>query len=71
MANTNYSGSKCPQCKATSFEIAEETPTHSAWKLYFVRCSFCKTAIGVIEYYNSGSLLHKIMDKLGIGKGPF
>jgi len=62
----NYSFSKCPKCESTRFEIVEDTPTNSNWKYFYVRCSSCKSVISVKEYFNIGSLLHKIMNKLGI-----
>ena len=67
MANTNYSGSKCPNqnCNHTGFEIVEETPTDSEYILNFVRCYSCKTVVGVIDYYNLGDLLIQIKERIG------
>ncbi|WP_291071942.1 hypothetical protein [Empedobacter sp. UBA5637] len=62
----NYSNSKCPNCSNTSFEMVEETPKGSNFKLMFVRCQSCKTVIGFTDYYNTGSLLHKLAEKLRI-----
>jgi uncharacterized Zn finger protein len=66
MALTNYSGSKCPSCSSTSFELKEETPINSDFKLMFVRCTSCKTAIGVLEYFNTSYLVQKLAEKLNI-----
>lgn len=66
MFTNNYSHSKCPKCERTQFEVAVETPLHSNFKLQFVRCSSCKTAIGVLEYLNNAALLHKLAEKLNI-----
>lgn len=66
MSSVNYSNSKCPKCQSSSFEIEEETPKGSGFKLMFVRCSSCKTVVGVADYYNIGSLLHKLAEKLHI-----
>ena len=61
MVHTNYSGSKCPSCQGSSFEVVVETPADSNFKLGFVKCSTCKTVVGTQDYYNVGSLVHKIM----------
>lgn len=59
-------GSKCPKCEWTNFECVIETPASSNYKLTFVRCSKCKTVVGVLDYTNIGSALSKIGDKLGV-----
>ena len=66
MVRTNYSYSKCPKCENTSFEVVEDTPNRSNWKMNYIRCSSCKTVIGVTEYFNLGGLLKRIMTRLGI-----
>lgn len=58
--------SKCPNCSSTSFETAIEEPSGSNFKLIFIRCSSCGTVVGTMDYYNIGSMLEKIGDKLGI-----
>ena len=62
----NYSSSKCPNCVSSSFEVVNETPNHSRFKLQFVRCSSCKTVIGVLEYNNIGALIEILAKKLNI-----
>lgn len=62
----NYSGSKCPKCNSTSFEMVEDTPMGSKFKLMFIRCSHCKTLISASEFFNAGELLTRICDKLNI-----
>lgn len=57
--------SKCPKCERTSFESVIETPNNSNYKLQFIRCSSCKTVVGVLEYYNIGALLHNLARKMG------
>ena len=32
----------------------------------FVRCQWCKTVVGVLEYYNNGSLIFKLAKKLNV-----
>lgn len=61
-----YSDSKCPHCQKTGFEVKEETPKDSNFKLMFVRCQSCKTVVSVLDYYNIGKLLHKLAEKLNI-----
>lgn len=58
--------SRCPHCQSTGFEVVTEEPKDSNFKVIFVRCQSCKTAVGVLEYYNSGTLIHKLAKKLNI-----
>ena len=64
--------SKC-ECGNNSFEIVENTPKDSYYKLNFVQCRKCKKVIGVLDYYNIGFLINKqnkaiikIARKLGV-----
>ncbi len=66
MLTNNYSGSKCPKCESKNFESVLETPSKSNFKLQFIRCTSCKTVVGVLEYYNLGSLIDKLAKKLNI-----
>ncbi|GAA6766484.1 hypothetical protein AAFH68_24260 [Flavobacterium sp. CGRL1] len=66
MFTNNYSGSKCAKCNSSSFETVLETPSKSNFKLQFIRCSSCKTVIGVADYYNLGALIYKLAKKMGI-----
>jgi uncharacterized Zn finger protein len=58
--------SKCPNCSNTEFEAVNETPLNSNFELIFVRCISCKTVVGVIDYYNVGTLVKKLAKKLKI-----
>lgn len=60
--------SKCPNpnCNSTNFETVIETPKDSRFKLQFVRCSGCKTVVGTMDYYNIGSLVYRLAEKLRI-----
>lgn len=58
--------SRCPRCSNTKFEAIVETPVNSNFELIFVRCTTCKTVVGVIDYYNVGSLVKKLAEKLKI-----
>lgn len=57
--------SKCPSCSSTSFETAIETPKESRFKLLFIRCASCGAVVGVLDYYNIGSMLQQLAKKLG------
>ncbi len=57
--------SKCPKCQKTGFELNTETIANSIYKINIIRCSSCKTAIGVTDYFNAGSLIHKLANSLG------
>jgi hypothetical protein len=52
--------SKCPKCESTIFEMIENTPHHSNYKLQFIQCSSCKTVIGVMDFYNIGYKLEQL-----------
>ena len=51
--------SKCPHCENRYFELAEQSPSGSNYKIQFVQCSKCGAPVGVMEYYDSGALLKK------------
>lgn len=38
--------SKCAKCDNTYFEVVENSPARSNYKLMFVQCSKCGTPIG-------------------------
>lgn len=52
------------KCDNIFFEILENSPSKSAYKLYFVQCGRCGTVIGAIDYYNIGSIVGKIETKV-------
>ena len=58
--------SKCPKCENNEFEVVNETPLNSNYDLIFVRCLNCHTVVGVIDYYNVGTLIKKLANKLKI-----
>lgn len=58
--------SKCPKCENTEFEVVNETPVNSNYELIFVRCTNCLSVIGVIDFYNVGSLVKKLAQKLNV-----
>ena len=58
--------SKCPKCENTDFEAVNETPVNSNFELIFVRCTNCLSIVGVLDFYNVGSLVKKLALKLHI-----
>lgn len=58
--------SKCPKCENSAFEVVNELPVNSNYELIFVRCVNCRTVVGVIDYYNVGTLIKKLALKLKI-----
>lgn len=56
--------SKYPKCDSTSFEVKENSPRHSNFKLLFVQCSSCGTVVGTMDYYNIGARLSEIEKKI-------
>ena len=63
MALNNYSNTKCPKCEATRFELAEDIPSKSNFKLFYLRCSSCKTFLASLDYY-SNSLIIEDLEKV-------
>lgn len=61
-----FSTTKCSSCQKSGFEVIVEEPKGSNFKLILVRCQSCKTAIGVLDYYNIGTLVHKLAKKLNV-----
>lgn len=65
MIQTNSSGSKCPNCKNTLFESVLESPARALRSVTFIRCSSCKTVVGVMEPESLTVLLKRIIDRIG------
>lgn len=73
MDKTNYSGTKCPKCEKTDFELAEDTPLDSKYKMFYIRCFHCKTFLQATPYIDTTLTLsilevgiNKIKTKLGV-----
>lgn len=62
----NYSHTKCSKCGHTSFELVEDAPTKSSYKMWYLRCSSCNTFLQALDYYNVNAQLGEIKKKLGI-----
>lgn len=69
----NYSGTKCPKCDKNNFELVEDYPAGSAWKMMYIRCAYCKIFLQAlymdnitIQVANLQNDIKKIKEKLGI-----
>ena len=58
--------STCVKCGNSSFEVKENSPSKSNYKLMFIQCSSCGGVVGVMDYFNIGDFVVKIAKKLGI-----
>ncbi len=54
----------CQKCGHHTFELKENVPRDSRFKLLFVQCSSCGTVVGVMDYYNIGTKLIELEDKV-------
>ena len=63
---TNYSGTKCPKCANNSFEEVQESPLKSLIMINIIRCTSCKSAIGIRECESSAMLVRELAKRLNI-----
>ena len=56
--------STCAKCGNNHFEIKENSPVGSRYKLMFVQCASCGSVVGVMEYYNIGTKLEELEKKV-------
>lgn len=59
--------SKCPKCENGYFEVTENFPSKSNFKLLFVQCSVCGSVVGTMDYWNIGTLVKELEKKVGLG----
>ncbi len=58
--------STCPKCNSTSFELkTNDNVKGTNYKLSFIQCADCGAVVGVLDYYNLGSLIKKFAEKQG------
>ncbi len=57
---------KCIKCENTSFEMVTEVVANSKQKVNFIRCTHCKSALGVLDYYDSVYFIRKLAEKLRV-----
>jgi hypothetical protein len=48
---------KCPHCGATKFEVTEDEPLNSNYKIFIVHCISCGAPVGPMEYVVASVLL--------------
>jgi len=51
--------SKCGKCEGTRFELKENSPVGSAFKINLVQCASCGTPVGVVDYYDIHTAVQK------------
>lgn len=56
--------SKCPKCENHYFEVIENSPSKSNYKLFFVQCSSCGCVISAMEYFNVGNKITEVENKI-------
>jgi len=55
----NSTGTKCPSCQTSNFELAIDFPTGSNYQFYYIRCSGCKTFLQALPYFDVEEALKK------------
>jgi uncharacterized Zn finger protein len=58
--------STCTKCGSTSFEVKENSPMGSNFRIMFVQCSNCGGVVGTMDYFNIGQLIHDLAKKLSL-----
>lgn len=60
----NSSGTKCPKCDNTNFELVNDVPTGTKWVLLYLRCSSCKTFMQALPFDNTNTLIESMQDDI-------
>jgi hypothetical protein len=55
---------KCPHCNATRFEVTENEPVNSNYKIFIVHCISCGAPVGPMEYIVSSVLMTNLEKQL-------
>lgn len=55
---------RCPHCSSTVFETKIFEPPGGRYKQVFVQCGSCGTPYGVLDYFNLGSKLADLQEKV-------
>lgn len=58
--------STCVKCGGSRFELKENEPYGSRYKLMFVQCTNCGGVVGAVDFFNTGAELQVIKKHLGI-----
>ena len=64
MSTPNHSGTKCPKCDRTSFELVEDYPTKSAFKMYYIRCSSCQTFLQALPFLDTNTKITTLQNDI-------
>lgn len=56
--------STCPKCGGHLFEIEENSPDGSAYKIYFVQCTSCGNPVGTEDFFNVNSQIEILEKKI-------
>jgi hypothetical protein len=60
MSEINRSGTKCPKCGSTSFELKDDLPSNSKYDFYYLRCQSCQTFLTAFETMSVNDQLEEI-----------
>jgi hypothetical protein len=66
MSGYGKSGTKCPKCENTTFEMVIDTPKGCLYKMNYIRCISCKTFLQATDYYDVNDTLNEIKKHLGM-----
>jgi hypothetical protein len=66
MSGHSESGTKCPKCENTTFEMVSDYPKNSKHKMYYIRCCSCRTFLHATDYYDVNRTLNEIKKHLGM-----
>lgn len=67
----NHSGTKCPKCDKSNFELVEDFPTKAAFKMYYIRCSSCKTFLQALPFYDTNNKIEVLQEDINKIKAKF
>ena len=62
MAFSNSSGTKCPKCEMSDFEIVEDFPANATYKFYYIRCRSCQTFLQAIPFNDINNKIDVLED---------
>lgn len=57
--------STCPKCDSTKFEMKENSPADSIYKIMFIQCASCGAVVGTTDFFNVPDLVRKLALQLG------
>ena len=59
--------SKCGNCgRIGGWEMVEQSPLNSEWKVQFIQCMYCGVPIGVLPWHNTAAVLRVLAAKLNV-----